>query len=321
MKDGTLDGLQTPAVQGSPLAKAQLALATATTAPVAPRQQVLSPMATVADAKKDEPRIWNTKNLSLRLCADAVSAASAAVLVAPIISIIDRSIMENASGRQTLGASLRSSLSSLLLRPQTLLLSKPFALIFMLYGGTYLTANTLDTATSTVQNKPATHVTSGTAKFAASSAANIGLCIYKDQVFVRLFGPPGDIPRPVTLPSYALFAARDCLTIFASFNVPPLLGPVLTAHAGEKIQKYMSGQTLAQFLAPAAVQFASTPVHLLGLDIYNREGRLGWRDRWAAVRKNWAISTAARICRIVPAFGVGGVVNVKMRRGLMERLA
>ncbi|KAM7200600.1 hypothetical protein V8F33_003805 [Rhypophila sp. PSN 637] len=317
MKDGTLDRLQTPVpTQGSPLAKAQLALAaTTTTAPVAPVMKT-----TTTDAKKDEPRIWNTKNLSLRLCADAVSAASAAVLVAPIISIIDRSIMENASGRRTLGASLRSSLLNFVLRPQTVLLSKPFALIFMVYGGTYLTANTLDTATSTVKNKPATHVTSGTAKFASSSAANIGLCIYKDQVFVRLFGPPGGAPRPVTLPSYMLFAARDCLTIFASFNVPPLLGPVMTKYASEEIQKYASGQTLAQFAAPAAVQLVSTPVHLLGLDLYNRDGRIGWRDRWAAVRKNWAVSTAARICRIVPAFGVGGVVNVKVRRGLMDRL-
>jgi len=44
----------------------------------------------------------------------------------------------------------------------------------MLYGGTYLTANTLDTLTSTIQNKPATLVTSGTAKFAASSTAKYG---------------------------------------------------------------------------------------------------------------------------------------------------
>jgi hypothetical protein len=33
---------------------------------------------------------WNTKNLALRLGADLVSASSAAALVAPIISIIDR---------------------------------------------------------------------------------------------------------------------------------------------------------------------------------------------------------------------------------------
>ncbi len=98
--------------------------------------------------------------------------------------------MENASGRRTHGRIPQVVLQDLLLRPHQILLGKPFALIFMLYGGTYLAANAVDTITSTVQNRPATHVTSGTTKFAASSAANIGLCIYKDQVFVRLFGPP-----------------------------------------------------------------------------------------------------------------------------------
>jgi hypothetical protein len=231
--------------------------------------------------------------------------------------------MENASGRRTLSASLKSSLGSLLRHPHRAILSKPFALIFALYGGTYLTANALDTAVSTTRNLPPTHVTSGTGKFAASSTANIGLCIYKDQVFVRLFGPPGITPRPVTLPSYLLFAVRDCLTIFASFNVPPLLGPALSRRLQDKgLHRYVSGQTLAQFAAPAAVQLFSTPVHLLGLDMYNRPGALagGWRDRWAAVKKNWGVSTLARVCRIVPAFGVGGVVNMKVRRSLMERL-
>ncbi|KAK3311759.1 hypothetical protein B0H66DRAFT_475944 [Apodospora peruviana] len=317
MKDGGLDGLEPLSLPVPPLAKPQQLASAIATAPPPPPKMATIP---AGDGKQKEARIWNTKNLSMRVAADAISAASAAVLVAPIISIIDRSIMENASGRRSLGASLRASLRSLLLRPHHLVLSKPFALIFMLYGGTYLTANTLDTVTSTVQNRPATHVTSGTAKFASSSAANIGLCIYKDQVFVRMFGPPGVVPRPVAMPSYLLFAARDCMTIFASFNVPSLLGPVLTKHVSDKIQKYASGQTLAQFAAPAAVQLASTPVHLLGLDIYNRP-LTSWRDRWVAVKKNWAVSTAARICRIVPAFGVGGVVNYKMRSGLMEKLA
>lgn len=240
--------------------------------------------------------------------------------------------MENASGRATLLESLKSSARNLLLHPGSMVFSKPFLLIFMLYGGTYLTANTLDTVTSTVSNLPASHVTSGTAKFAASSAANVGLCIYKDQVFVRLFGPPGVVPRPVPLPSYLLFTVRDCLTIFASFNLPPLLGPYLNQHMSREWQRTVSGQTIAQFAAPAAVQLFSTPLHLLGLDLYNRPraaadavggvAKLGptWRDRWEIVRKNWAISTAARVCRIVPAFGVGGVVNFKLRKNLMTKL-
>jgi hypothetical protein len=204
-----------------------------------------------------------------------------------------------------------------------MLFSQPVALIFMLYGGTYLTANTLDTVSSTVRNKPATYVSSGTDKFAASSAANIGLCIYKDQVYVRLFGPGGP-PRPVPLPSYALFTLRDCLTIFASFNIPTLLGPAVSERLSAEMRRRVSGETIAQFAAPAAVQLFSTPIHLLGLDLYNRPtaaGTVSWADRWTLVRKNWLISSTARICRIVPAFGLGGTVNMKVRRNLMEKLS
>lgn len=234
--------------------------------------------------------------------------------------------MENASGRQTLVASIKSSFQQLLRSPRSILLSKPAGLIFMLYGGTYLTANTLDTATSTVRAHQASHVTAGTTKFAASSAANIGLCIYKDQVFVRMFGPPGAVPRPVPPVSYALFALRDCLTIFASFNVPPLLAPVIDARLSEQARRHVSGVSCAQFAAPAAVQLISTPLHLLGLDMYNRPAATAaapgpsWRDRWLQIRSTWAPSAIARICRIVPAFGVGGVVNTNVRKTLMQKV-
>jgi len=267
-----------------------------------------------------EPRGWNTKNLGLRLASDLAASVTAAVSVAPIITVIDRAIMENASGRNTLKASMMTALTNLALRPQTLLFSKPFALICMVYGGTYLTANTLDTITSMVKNQPSSQVTSGTMKFAASSTANIGLCLIKDQAFARLFGPGGP-PRPVPLPSYALFTLRDCLTIFASFNLPPLIGPALSKRMGTELEKSISGQTLAQFVAPATVQLFSTPLHLLGLDLYNRgEKGMSWRNRWQMIKQNWAVSAAARVCRIVPAFGIGGVVNAKIRKGLVEKL-
>jgi len=90
---------------------------------------------------------------------------------------------------------------------------------------------------------------------------------------------------------------------------------------GKELEKSLSGQTVAQFLAPATVQIFSTPMHLLGLDLYNRGSKgISWGDRWGMVRKNWAVSAVARICRIVPAFGMGGVVNAKVRKGLIERL-
>lgn len=234
--------------------------------------------------------------------------------------------MENASGRASLSASVKNSFRSLLLRPHAVVFSKPVALIFAVYGGTYLTANALDTATSTLTNKAAAHVTSGTGKFAASSAANIGLGVYKDQVYARMFGPVGQAVRRVPAASYALFTARDCITIFASFNVPVLLAPAVTACMGDELRRRLSGQTLLQFAAPAAAQVLTTPFHLLGLDLYNRpRGATGpglptWAERCAQVYKNWGISVLARLCRIIPAYGVGGVVNVKVRKTLMASL-
>lgn len=255
-----------------------------------------------------------------------------------ILTTCSRAIMENASGRASVSESIKASFRQLLLRPHTILFSKPAALICLVYGGTYLTANTLDTVTATVQSRPASTVTAGTAKFAASSAANVGICMYKDQVFVRMFGPPGVVPRPVAPVSYALFTIRDCMTIFASFNVPPLLAPRINERLSEGMRRHVAGATCAQFLAPAMVQFISTPLHLLGLDMYNRPGGsvvpvtagapadaagaalVSWRDRWDLIRKAWMPSALARICRIVPAFGVGGVVNTKVRKSCMESL-
>lgn len=90
----------------------------------------------------------------------------------------------------------------------------------------------------------------------------------------------------------------------------------------DQVNRYVSALSIAQFVTPAAVQLVSTPLHLLGLDLYNRPGvHVGGRDgRAARVLRDWGKSAAARICRIVPAFGVGGVVNTKVRRGLMGRL-
>lgn len=234
------------------------------------------------------------------------------------------SIVENASGRAaSVSSSLRASVAALFRNPRAALVSRPTALIFLLYGGTYLTANAVDTFSSTVlrPDRPASAVSSGPGKFAASSAANIALSIYKDRAFVRLFsnGPP----RPVPGPCYALFAMRDCITIFASFNLPPLLAPYIDARLSADLARHFSGHTTAQFLAPAAVQLISTPLHLLGLDLYNRPGRppeVPWSRRCRAVCSNWLVSAAARICRIVPAFGVGGVVNFKLRQRLIRPL-
>ncbi|EMC93713.1 hypothetical protein BAUCODRAFT_76361 [Baudoinia panamericana UAMH 10762] len=258
---------------------------------------------------------WNTKALGQRMAVDAACAATAGGLVAPVISMIDnRAIIENASGRRPMMTSLKASLNTLLLRPHRFFTSRPFALIFMLYSGTYLTANSLDTFKSTVNARPASSTTSGPSKFAATSVANLSLCLYKDSQYTKMFGAVS--PRPVPPVTYALFAVRDCLTIFASFNLPPVLAPHLPL--SETAEQYVSRASAAQFLAPAAIQLLSTPFHLLGLDLYNRNGGTTFSDRMRKVRLDWFKSSIARMCRIVPAFGFGGIVNNGLRQKFMK---
>jgi hypothetical protein len=84
-------------------------------------------------------------------------------------------------------------------------------------------------------------------------------------------------------------------------------------------KKYVSAISVAQFVTPAAVQIVSTPLHLLGLDLYNRPG-VKARVRAERVIRDWGMSALARMGRIVPAFGVGGVVNMKVRAAFMRRL-
>ncbi|KAK1069531.1 hypothetical protein LTR12_004579 [Friedmanniomyces endolithicus] len=263
-----------------------------------------------------ERQQWNTRHLGSRMAVDGACAASAGGLVAPLITMIDKAIIENASGKRKMMDSLRASFSTLLLRPHRFLTSKPFALILMLYTGTYLAANTLDTFKSTTNNKAASSTTSGATKFAATSAANLSLCLYKDSQFTKMFGTVS--ARPVPSATYALFAARDCLTIFASFNLPTILAPKMPL--SESAEKYISRASAAQFLAPAAIQLISTPFHLLGLDLYNRNGGTAFSDRLRKVRVDWLKSSIARMCRIVPAFGLGGIVNNGLRVKLMKGL-
>ncbi|KAF8243342.1 hypothetical protein K440DRAFT_73864 [Wilcoxina mikolae CBS 423.85] len=221
--------------------------------------------------------------------------------------------MENASGKtKSVLESAKNSLKTILMKPHLFFFSKPFALIYMTYFGTYLTANIIDTASSVRKGTDIKTVTTGTEKFVATSATNMSLGLIKDRNFARLFGTGS--PRPVPFPTFILFSARDAMTIGFSFNIPPRLTPYIPTNP------LMKPESCAQFLAPAACQILSTPMHLLGLDLYNRGEKPGWKQRLQFIKSNYTQSVLARMCRIIPAFGFGGVANAEVRRNLMDMI-
>jgi hypothetical protein len=261
---------------------------------------------------------YNTRFLPQRVAADSVSAICTSVLVAPLITIIDKSIIQKTHQPLTLQAIILDNVTTACRSPLKFLRSTPYLLIQALYFSTYFAANITDTITSTVKNKPITTVTPGTAKFLATSTVNLSGCLYKDARFTKFFGAGGGkgaVKKVVPKTSFALFALRDSMTMFASFNVPPLLAPVI------------GSLNAAQMLAPASMQLLSTPLHLLGLDLYNRpKGPVGAasgvtiRDRWIIIKRDWLGASFARMGRIVPAYGIGGVVNSRVRRELMNKI-
>lgn len=188
-------------------------------------------------------------------------------------------------------------------------------LLTTLYFSTFLTANIVDTACEEMKQDAVTH---GAAKFVGVSAVNISLGIYKDTQLAKIFGGGGGmgaVAKAVPRSSIALFTLRDCVTIFGSFTLPPIAAAAMPDNMSAR-----NRETVMQLSIPAFIQLFSTPVHLLGLDIYGRQERgVAWASRAARVRQSYLVSCAARICRIVPAFGVGGVVNKQMRDWLLNQ--
>ncbi len=143
----------------------------------------------------------------------------------------------------------------------------------------------------------------------------MSLCVYKDSRFARMFGGAGAAAATssssaavgvVPKLSYALFAVRDSLTIFASFNLPTIIAPKLVdlppavkSRFSRLVGTEAARTNTAQFVTPAAIQLVSTPIHLLGLDLYNRQARLAFRDRYARVLRDWGVSALARMGRII----------------------
>jgi hypothetical protein len=229
--------------------------------------------------------------------------------VAPAISIVDKAIVSNASGLEPLVPCLINGVKTFVTKPFYFCRQPAFLFIVGVYGGTYIVANNV------VALCERSHKSSLYPKFVGSSFANVTLSIVKDRAYARMFGV-GD-PRPVPVKSLGLFASRDTMTILASFTLP--------AFIAKKMETQMNvgkgtADTLAQLFTPCMMQFLSTPLHLLGLDFYNR-AEAKQSDRISFVQKEYLKTSLARIARIFPAFGIGGVINKHVRSSGQQMLS
>jgi hypothetical protein len=142
-----------------------------------------------------------------------------------------------------------------------------------------------------------------------ATAANIAACNLKDVAFARMFGVGA--PKAMPLATVTLFAVRDAATMAMVFTVPRRVSRLLEKEFD--IEPGVAANA-AQIACPMAVQLASTTLHLVGLDLYNRPLlAAGAATRAAFVRNQYRPAVCARAFRVLPAYGIGGIGNRLLR--------
>ncbi|KAL9657546.1 hypothetical protein ABK040_000973 [Willaertia magna] len=264
-------------------------------------------------------KINDTIPLSLKLTSDVISGVASSFMLAPFVTILDRSIIKNANGSQTLGLALKEGFKELFTKPYQFFLKRDFRLIWGLYLGTYLTANCVETTVKHMQGDDVNTSTVQLSKFFATSLVNISLSVRKDMIFTKMFANSAVIKGPAKVPllSTLLFTTRDCMTIAAGFNLPKIASEYLQVRYG--FTKNFSDVS-TQLTLPLAIQLLSTPLHLLGLDLFNNRNATS-SQRTALIVKKYVPTAAARIGRMFPAYGIGGVMNTYLRKQIVTSLA
>jgi hypothetical protein len=207
----------------------------------------------------------------IKLASDVIAATSTSVVISPVVAMFDRAITENASGRAKLLPSLVNSFKGFAMAPGAFLRSPTFSLLWLVYAATYSAANVTDTACR------AAGVSSALPKVATTTLANTGTGVLKDRAFARMFGQSA----PKTLPAacYGFWLSRDALAMGFIFTMPPIVTSTLRAALAsgpppsdpdERAADDEKWRTRAQLACPIASQFLTTPLHLLGFDVYNR---------------------------------------------------
>jgi hypothetical protein len=248
------------------------------------------------------PHASNSSTESVLLGRHAAAAVGsglvAALTAAPFITIVDKAITSNASGREPMWTSMANGFKSLISQPGYFFRQPSFRWIAFVYCGTYTVANLVQLGCEYRR------MNWQYPKFLATSATNISLSAVKDMAFAKMFAKVGAPARSVPWTSLGLFAGRDSLTIFGSFILPPLLAPLFSSDPA-------TGRRAAQLATPIVMQAFAVPLHLLALDLYNNPA-VSTSSRVEFVRREYGKTLVARWARILPAYSIGGVINMEL---------
>lgn len=275
------------------------------------------------DIETDNDRLISTE-LATKLVGDVVVACSVTFGVSPCMTMIDKSIVQKAAGTHTVVQSCIESASSLIRNPLNYVKSPMFLMMWGVYAATYTTANCLKTIVEHQENKlnysnmnrNESSSASGSghfAVFALTTAVNSSTTMMKDKFYAARFGTTAIAKMPLI--TYGLWGLRDCMVIGSSFILPEYTSNVLKEYTQLDPKTALQ---VSQVACPVVTQVVAGPTQLLGLDMYNRPMKdLTFKaaaiERIQFQRANFSSILGARIARIAPAYGIGGLGNTYFR--------
>ena len=283
-------------------------------------------------------------HLAERLAGDVVIGAGVTALVSPFLTVIDKALVQKSAGTATVVSSMLGSVSSMLRDPVAYAKSPTFLWMWATYAATYTVANSIKTITEHREHVASMHpgrrtgasatpstTTSSSSKngsamsqgaiFLGTTMANTTACLAKDRAYAKLFGNPAATKVPKI--SYAAWLLRDFSVIGSSFILPAYVAPVVkdAFNVSDSTARHV-----AQVGTPMAAQLVAGPLHFLGLDCFNRDlssvkgltNRVLDRSRF--LTKTFKDVALARMIRVLPGYGVAGVLNTHLRGQWRARL-
>jgi hypothetical protein len=107
--------------------------------------------------------------------------------------------------------------------------------------------------------------------------------------------------------SNLLLATRDMMTINSAFIWKKDL-----INYFDKYMMHNKSEFIASIILPIGIQFFSTPIHILAIDMYEKPNAT-IIERCKNIKLCYKSILFGRIIRTIPAFGVGGFINDMLR--------
>ena len=226
----------------------------------------------------------------------------AAIPLAMGVTVVDRSVTQYANGSApSIRTAFVDGVKQLFKNPIKCLKGRDTLAVAAVYVPTYITKNLVEASCDYQRVDPFWYV------FFIATTLNTSIGIMKDRYLAQMFG--SGIPNFPKM-SYGLFALRDTVIVGSSFQLPIVFSPILQKRSGWSKEIC---DNVTQLACPGLAQFVGTPIHLIGLDLYNRP-EVSTAGRFKGLFQRTMAPLGVRIIRQVYVFGVGGILVKKFSK-------